>query len=136
MMTARFVYRNHREEIAEREVIVHELAWKDDDAIREYGYEPGLFLSGIDLPRNVYRSFSLKRIIPQEGNPVLINFRNLYDQEAIDMLIRHSKALVDSVLKDEHGTAIGRFQDGNGGLVSKETHQAADELRRLMDFYK
>lgn len=132
----KFNYRNHREEIAKRSIIPTHVAWLDNDGIREYGYEPGLFLSGYDLDKQAYRSFRFDRIIPLENNAPIINFDQYVDRDSIKQLTTAVRVLVESVKKDEHGTPIGRFQDGNGGLVSRETHEAVTAVERLLDFYR
>ncbi len=57
--------------------------------------------------------------------------------ERIDNLLTAAKALVDSVSFDENGAMIGgKWMGGNGGLLSRETHQKADALRRALDGFK
>lgn len=136
MQAIKFVYTNHRHETRERSVIPYVLAWEDNEGIREYGYDPGLFVTGIDTERNVQRSFSVKRMVPVADQKVIVDFRSLHHKDEFASLINAAQALIDSVNHDEFGSAIGRFQDGNGGLISKETHQAAAELKKVLDFYK
>jgi hypothetical protein len=55
----------------------------------------------------------------------------------IKRLVDAATALVDSLSHDEHGTMIGgKFQGGNGGLISKQTITLADEVRRAINSLK
>jgi hypothetical protein len=46
---------------------------------------------------------------------------------------RKAKALVDAVAFDDVGSLIaGVYTGGNGGLLSRETIKAADELRKAL----
>jgi hypothetical protein len=48
-------------------------------------------------------------------------------------LITKAKALLDSVDFDNNGAMVGGLlQGGNGGLISRETIKAADELRKAL----
>ena len=48
-------------------------------------------------------------------------------------LIEDSQALVDAISFDMNGAMIaGRWQGGNGGLISRETLIKADALRRAI----
>lgn len=48
-------------------------------------------------------------------------------------LARAAKDLLDSVTFDDCGAMIaGKYQGGNGGLISRETIQKADILRRVL----
>jgi len=48
-------------------------------------------------------------------------------------LVRAAQALVDSLSHDEQGTMIGgKWQGGNGGLISHATLTKADEVRRAL----
>ena len=50
-----------------------------------------------------------------------------------DRLIKAAKALVAAVDFDMNGMMIGKvYQGGNGGLISRETIQKSDELRRAI----
>jgi hypothetical protein len=54
-----------------------------------------------------------------------------------ERLLTAAKELVDSVSFDENGAMIGgKWMGGNGGLLSRETHQKADALRRVMDTFR
>ncbi|SDG19171.1 hypothetical protein [Pelagibacterium luteolum] len=45
-----------------------------------------------------------------------------------------AKALLDAVDFDQHGRMVaGQFVGGNGGLISRETIRAADELRKVLE---
>ena len=49
-------------------------------------------------------------------------------------LFKAAEALVASLSHDEHGTMIGgKYQGGNGGLISKQTITLADEVRRALN---
>ena len=51
--------------------------------------------------------------------------------DTIEHLAKKAKALVDAVTVDDSGQLIGTvWVGGNGGLISKETIVAADELRK------
>lgn len=44
-----------------------------------------------------------------------------------------AKALLDSVTFDDCGALIGgKYQGGNGGLISRKTIEKADDLRRAL----
>ncbi len=46
-------------------------------------------------------------------------------------LRKKAKALVDAVTQDDSGTLVaGTWVGGNGGLLSRDTIKAADELRK------
>lgn len=64
-MIAKFKYRNHRGEIADREIKIDSLEF-----IREpgFGYQSGWFISGYCLDRNARRSFALNNIVMDELN--------------------------------------------------------------------
>jgi hypothetical protein len=130
-----FSYRNYREEITERHVIPIRIEWLDNDGIREYGYEPGLFLTAFDTDKGDYRSFRYDRIIPIGKETVIIDFDKFVERLAVIQLVQVVGKLVAQVKKDEHGTPVMGFSDGNGGMVSKETHEAVMEVERLLNFY-
>lgn len=132
----KFVYTNHRNETRERAIMPFKLEWLDNDAIREYGYEAGLFITGLDVERNVQRSFSLKRMVPVSGETIIHDFCDYVPKASIKVLVDAAKKLSNSVKKDEFGTALMQFKDGNGGLVSKDTLALATQLEQLLDFYK
>ncbi|WP_417585065.1 hypothetical protein [Pelagibacterium sp.] len=49
------------------------------------------------------------------------------------VLSTKAKALLDAVDFDNHGRMVaGKFVGGNGGLISRDTIQAADELRKAL----
>ncbi len=51
----------------------------------------------------------------------------------IDELADAGKALVDAITFDESGTMIaGKYQGGNGGLISRSTTAKADHFRRVL----
>lgn len=51
----------------------------------------------------------------------------------IEELADAGKALVDAITFDESGTMIGgKYQGGNGGLISRETTVKADHFRRVL----
>ena len=51
----------------------------------------------------------------------------------IDELADAGKALVDAITFDESGTMIaGKYQGGNGGLISRETTAKADHFRSVL----
>ena len=131
-----FVYTNHRNETRDRNIMPSKMEWLDNDGIREYGYEPGLFITGVDMERSVMRSFSVKRMVPVSGNKVIYNFHDYVPKASIKVLVDAAKKLSNSVKKDEFGTALMQFKDGNGGLVSKDTLALATQLEQLLDFYK
>lgn len=60
--------------------------------------------------------------------PTMIN------KAAVDPIIEAAKRLIDSVEFDVNGHPITK--GGHGGLVSKETLQARDELRMLISRYE
>ena len=44
-----------------------------------------------------------------------------------------AKALLDAVDFDQHGRIVaGKYVGGNGGLISRETMEAADALRKVL----
>ena len=44
-----------------------------------------------------------------------------------------AEALLKSVDFDQHGTMVaGQYVGGNGGLISRDTIKAADELRKAL----
>lgn len=46
-------------------------------------------------------------------------------------MLKKAKALVDAVQRDDTGSMVGnQWRGGNGGLLSRETLVAADDLRR------
>lgn len=48
-------------------------------------------------------------------------------------LLKAGKALADAVSFDDCGALIGgRFMGGNGGLISRQTIEKADALRRII----
>lgn len=48
-------------------------------------------------------------------------------------LLRKARALVDAVTFDNHGAVVGgQFMGGHGGLISRETIKAADDLRKTL----
>ncbi len=48
-------------------------------------------------------------------------------------LRKKAKALVDAVTLDDSGMLIGQvWVGGNGGLLSRDTIKAADELRKVL----
>lgn len=48
--------------------------------------------------------------------------------------LRKAKALMKSVDFDNSGAMVGgQLQGGNGGLISRETIKAADEMRKALD---
>lgn len=52
-------------------------------------------------------------------------------------LLAACKALVDSVSFDDCGALIGgKFMGGNGGLVSRQTIEKADALRRIVNDFE
>lgn len=56
------------------------------------------------------------------------------DAEArLNTLMPKAKALLDAVTFDDSGAMVaGKWVGGNGGLISRETMKAADELRQAM----
>lgn len=55
-----FTYRNHRGEIEKRSLAVDSIEWINDPG---YNYQPGWFVSGLDLDRRARRSFALANMI-------------------------------------------------------------------------
>lgn len=56
------------------------------------------------------------------------------EQKPTADLAMAAKALLDAVTFDDCGMMIaGKFQGGNGGLISRETIQKADALRRVLN---
>lgn len=54
-----------------------------------------------------------------------------------EAMVAAAKELVDSVSFDENGALIGgKWMGGHGGLLSRETHQKADKLRRAIAAYE
>lgn len=52
---------------------------------------------------------------------------------AVQRLADAAAALVASLSHDEQGTMIGgKYQGGNGGLISHETIRLSDEVRRAI----
>jgi hypothetical protein len=48
-------------------------------------------------------------------------------------ILKAGKVLVDAVSFDDCGALIGgRFMGGNGGLISRQTIEKADALRRII----
>lgn len=129
-----FTYRNHREEIADRTILLRSIRWEPGN--EDYKHPHGYVVHGMDQPRNVPRSFLFSNIIPRPSEKYLIDFTQLHHRDEYLSLINAAEALVASVRKDEHGTPMMQYRDGNGGLVSKETRDAADALQRVVDFYK
>jgi hypothetical protein len=119
-----------------RAIIPYVLAWEDNEGIREYGYEPGLFITGHDHDKNAQRSFSVKNIVPLSGETIIHDFRDYVPKQSIAVLVDAAKKLANSVKKDEFGTPLMQFKDGNGGLVSKETLNLVTQLEQLLEFYK
>lgn len=59
------------------------------------------------------------------------------DETPTDRLIRVAKDLVDSVSFDDNGKMIaGKWVSGNGGLLSAETRQKADAVRRALSAFE
>jgi len=57
--------------------------------------------------------------------------------ELISELIKASRDLVESVSFDENGALIGgKWMGGHGGLVSRETHEKADTVRRVLSKFE
>lgn len=129
-MIIEFIYTNHKNETRKRRVQLGVLEWLDNDVIHEYGYERGLFFTGFDLDKAAFRSFSVKRMVPVSGSTIIFEMNTVVDAVAIDTYTKEVMNLLDSINKDMHGTPIGRFQDGNGGLISTDTLKMADKLRR------
>jgi hypothetical protein len=54
--------------------------------------------------------------------------------DPVHRLYKAAQALVDSISHDEHGTMIGgKYQGGNGGLISPQTIVLCDEVRRALN---
>ena len=54
-------------------------------------------------------------------------------RDDVKRLENAAKQLVDSISHDEQGTMIGgKYQGGNGGLISPATIRKADEVRRAI----
>lgn len=54
----------------------------------------------------------------------------------VDEVIERARDLLARVLFDERGTMIGgKHVGGNGGLLSRETIMAAEQLHRALDTY-
>lgn len=53
--------------------------------------------------------------------------------DRVKRLIDAAQALIDSVIFDEIGLMVGgKWQGGNGGLISAKTIQRTDEVRRAI----
>lgn len=64
-----FTYTNHRGETRQRKVIFYSILYHTKP-MPEYGYEPGLFLHGLDLEKDAYRTFDMSKILPPDGAQV------------------------------------------------------------------
>jgi len=54
-------------------------------------------------------------------------------KEEIQHALDKAKALLKSVDFDQHGAMVaGQWVGGNGGLISRDTIKAADELRKAL----
>jgi len=54
----------------------------------------------------------------------------------VEFVISSARALVAAVVQDDCGQMIGtQWVGGNGGLLSRETLRAADQLRLAFDAY-
>ena len=52
----------------------------------------------------------------------------------VERLLSASQDVVDAISFDDNGAMIGgKWQGGNGGLLSRETISKADELRRAIN---
>lgn len=69
----KFQYRNHRQEINERDVTLDSIEFLEKPG---YGYEPGWFIQGYDHDRSARRSFKFENIIPDPASPRLLSFNN------------------------------------------------------------
>lgn len=123
-MIIKFLYRNHREEIAERTVIPHTLEYLTNPP-DIYGYKPGWFLQAFCMDRQAMRSFELTRIIPPADglDTVLIDFKKLFDERAIKVLVDRATALCANLAFDE------------AGFVSEDTIKARAALQEVLDFF-
>lgn len=67
----KFIYRNHRGETNVRRVTPEKIVYLTEPG---YGYTAGWFLVGYDHDRSANRSFEFASIIPDENDPILIEF--------------------------------------------------------------
>ena len=55
----------------------------------------------------------------------------------VHTLVKKSRALVKAVNHDDNGSMVaGRWVGGNGGMLSRDTLTAADELRLELEKFK
>lgn len=55
-------------------------------------------------------------------------------EDPVARLMTAARELVDAVSFDENGALLGgKWMGGNGGLVSRATHEKADAVRRILD---
>jgi len=78
-----------------------------------------------------------ERASDAEATAVLMIRQHRQQQEhygrLIDELADAGKALVDAITFDESGAMVaGKYQGGNGGLISRQTIIKADQLRRAL----
>lgn len=61
-----FKYINHKGRISDRTVVVEHLHFLPDPG---FGYQPGWFVTGIDVDKEEYRSFALTHIVMERDTP-------------------------------------------------------------------
>ncbi len=66
-MSILFKYKNHRGEISVRNLEVDAVEFLPAPG---FGYQPGWFISGLDLDKSARRSFALSHIIFPEGSKI------------------------------------------------------------------
>lgn len=69
-MRITFSYRNHRQEVNERDVTLLSIMYLEKPG---YGYEPGWFLVGYDHDRADERVFKFENIIPAGDRDILVD---------------------------------------------------------------
>lgn len=58
-------------------------------------------------------------------------------EDNVARLTKAAHELVECISFDENGRLIGGvWMGGNGGLLSRDTHAKADEVRRILDAFK
>jgi hypothetical protein len=120
-MILKFLYRNHREDIRVRTVTPLSIRW--EEAVPDYKHDAGYYLHCLDLEKNEARSFDPARIIPQEGQLVLVDFTQMTDRMFFMSTIAEIRRLVDEIRMDD-------------GMNSTKTVIAVASLTRMLNMFK
>lgn len=124
-MILKFIYRNHKERIAERHVVPKAIIFEPDPP-SDYNYKPGWFLQTHDIDKNAPRNFAFTNIIPPKEQLVLVDFTQLHESGSIQSLLNAAKALVLSIESDNNH---------HGDIISHETLLKVAQLRQILEFY-